>query len=449
MAENTPLFLTEEPGQTLTLDLNDPGNDTPDASDLSLSESGNAPGEYSTTVSTAITGLKRATVKSAGTPIAVFDVIMYDITDRLTCVQIGTAFAREEAAYPGRRIYIDTVNGTAGTVPCENGTVNRPVASWADAKTLATTLGYNEFYVVGGSTLTLSSSAADYNFDGENYAFYPNGENIGGTVVRNATVSMSVSSATTAGTKLIACRINQLIVSVGIELRDCLFINGNEHDLSPACKFYNCRSDTLAANPPIFDFQGSGLPSKTATFMNWVGDLRIKRLYNGGRCHIYGRGIITIDADCTGGLIRLRGDLEIDDDVSGGFDNLANGSIDYVKQPVNVKEIDDSEAAALFLSLLNRAGLAVQVDTSTEAATGTTFETTNTDIADDDELNGSAGTFLSLSGLANNIGTYFITDSQGTTANANNKLKLTVEGLTEAPAHGEYFLIQGARSRPS
>lgn len=446
---STPLLIIHKPGRTLTADIYPFGSDTAIVSGVTLTEETNRKGLYIGTVTDALAGLYEVHVKLGSVVKDVLDARFFDTTDGVLAVKSGTADTAIHVGYPDRKIYIDTVNGTSGDAPGYNGTIQRPVASWADAKTLAGLLGFNEFYVIGGSTLILSSSAADYNFDGENYAFYPNGENIGGTVVRNATVFMSVSSATTTATKLIACRINQLIVSVGIELRDCIFISGNEHDLSAYCKFYNCRSDTQAANPPIFDFQTAGLPVKTATFVNWVGDLRIKRLHNGASCHVYGRGIITIDADCTGGLIRLRGNFEVDDDVSGGFDNLANGSIDYVKQPVNVKELDDSEAAATFLSLLNRAGLAVQVDDSTDTPSTTTFETTNTDIADDDELNGLAGTFLSLSGLANNIGTYFITDSQGTTANANNKLKLTVEGLTQAPANGEYFLIMGARSRPS
>lgn len=450
MAEITPLFLTEEPDlQDLTLDLHEPENGTAAASDLTLSSSGNAPGEYSTTVTTALTGLHRASVKSAGTVIAIYEVILYDITDKLSCVELGTAAAREAAAYPGRRIYIDTVNGSAGTVPCENGTVNQPVKTWNDAKTLAETLGYTEFYVVSGSTLTLSSSAAGYNFNGENYSFYPNGYDIGGTIVRNALVYMSVSSATTTSTELIDCRISQLIISVGIELHNCFFISGSENEILGACKFYNCRADTLQSNPPIFDFQGSGsLPSNTAIFIDWVGDLRIKRIYYGAYAHIYGRGIITIDSDCTGGVIRLLGNLETDDNVSGGFDNLTNGSLDYFKQPVDVAELNKSAAAAEFFALLNRAGLLLVVDTTDEAATLTTFETTNTEILDDDELNGSTGTFVSLSGLTNNIGSYFVTDSQGATLNPHGKLKLTVEGLTEAPANGEYFLIMGARSRP-
>lgn len=449
MAEDTPVFMIEEPGQDLTVDFHAPGNGTAAASGLTLSESGNAPGEYSTIVSTALTGFHYAIVRSAGTAIDILEVILYDVTDKLTAVESG-ARAREAAAYPGRRIFIDTVNGMAGTVPCENGTINNPVDSWADAKTLATTLGYLDFFVVSGSTLTLSSSAADFNFNGENYAFYPNGKDISGCIVRNALVYFSVSSATTTETQLIDCLISQLVVSVGIVLRNCIFTSASEHELLGACKFYNCRSDTLQANPPIFDFQGSGsLPSNTAVFIDWAGDLRIKRLYYGGYAHVYGRGVVTIDSDCTGGVIKLRGNLETVDNVSGGFDNLANGSLDYVKQPVNMAEINDSEAAAYFLGLLNQAGLVVEVDSATEAPTAAGFETTNTDIADDDTLVGGAGTFVSLSGTPNNIGTYFVTASQGTTNNTHNKLKLTVEGLTAAPADGEYFLIFGARSRPA
>src|SRR6056300_665173 len=49
------------------------------------------------------------------------------------------------AEYQGA-IWIDTVNGTAGTTDYENGTPGNPVDSIADAYTLAASLGYSRFF---------------------------------------------------------------------------------------------------------------------------------------------------------------------------------------------------------------------------------------------------------------------------------------------------------------
>lgn len=451
MPENTPVYLTEEPGQTLVLDLHDPGDGTASASDLTLSESGNAPGEYSTTVTTAVTGLKRASVKSSGTVIAVYEVIMYDITDKLTCVELGTAAAREAAAYPGRRIFIDTVNGTAGTVPCENGTVNAPVDSWADAKTLAATLGYSEFYVVSGSTLTLTSSAAGYNFDGENYSFYANGKDINGTIVRRALVYMATASATNSTTQLIDCRISLIKTgATGIIVRDSLFVSASTHLLDGACKFYNCRCDTLQNNPPIFDFQGSGgLPYTTAVFMDWVGDLRLKRVYAAATVHIYGRGDVTIDSDCTGGLIKVVGMRPPIDNVSGGFDNLTYGTLDYEPLPADMTRINGSPEAAQAVQETHADSDRLVVDDTDFEPTTTAFETDGTDTADN-TFKGRTGTWFNASGSPANKGSFFIISSEGTTTNANDRVKIFIDPLrpmVNTPAAGDVFRVVGARTQ--
>lgn len=451
MAENTPLFLTEEPGQDLVLDLHEPDNGTAAASDLTLSASGNAPGEYSTTVTTALTGLHRASVKSAGTVIAVFEVILYDITDRLTCVELGTAYAREAAAYPGRRIFIDTVNGVAGTVPCENGTVNQPVDTWADALTLAETLGYSDFYVVSGSTLSLSSSGSNYNFDGENYAFYPNGQSINGTTVRNAIYYCSVSSSTNTATRLINCEISKLTMgsSAGINLIDCIFTTATEHDLQGICKLYRCRADTLLANPVLFDLQGSGSPYPTIALIDWVGDLRLKRLYYQGRVHVYGSGIITLDSDCTGGVLKRHGNLPLVDNVSGGFENLANGYLYYEPQPTNMIEINDSATAAQTVQEVHEDRDRLVVDDATFTPETGAFETDGTDTADD-TFKGRAGTWFSSSGSPANKGTFFVSSSEGTVTNSNGKVKIFIDPLrplATPPAAGDVFILLGARTQ--
>jgi hypothetical protein len=453
MAVDTDVIYLDQPGLDLTVDFypySGSGYGAAAATDLSFSESGTIDGVYTVTVSTALTGLHRAHVKESGQVIAIMEVILYDITDTLTLVETGTAEAMLAAAYPGRVVYIDTVNGTAGTAPGHNGTACQPVASWADAKTVADLLGYTSFYLVNGSNLSLSSSAANCSFDGENYSFNANGETINGAVVKNATVSFSVSSSTTSATTLINCKINLLNVTVGITLIDCIFTSGNEHELKGSCRFYRCCADTQLSNPPIFDLQGSGaFPSNTATFVGWNGDLRLKRVYSGSKVHIYGAGIITIDADCTGGVIRRHGDLQLVDNVAGGFENLASSLLEYEPQPVDMIEINGQADAAQTVQEVHQYVDRLTVVDSSFTRTETEFETDGMD-EDDDTLKGKTITWFNPSGAPANTGQYFILSSEGTINNSNGNVKITLDPLRPldaVPAVGDVIRILGARSQ--
>jgi len=82
------------------------------------------------------------------------------------------------------------------------------------------------------------------------------------------------------------------------------------------------------------------------------------------------------------------------------------------------------------------------VDTATFTATTTVFETDLTE-ASDDHFNNQAlvwGTGAANAGL-----TFFITDSEGTTTNVNNKVKLTTETMPNIPADTDTFIIVGGK----
>ena len=61
---------------------------------------------------------------------------------------------QEFQGYEEGAVWIDTINGTAGTTNFENGTVELPVLTLADAITIATSVGLTRFHVVVGSTTT-------------------------------------------------------------------------------------------------------------------------------------------------------------------------------------------------------------------------------------------------------------------------------------------------------
>lgn len=116
---------------------------------------------------------------------------------------------------------------------------------------------------------------------------------------------------------------------------------------------------------------------------------------------------------------------------------------DPATDTVNVGKVSGSTTAATNMKYINEAPLVLTVDNATFSPTTTAFETDGT-ITADDTLIGMAVTWASS---AANDGTFFIEASEGTTTNANNKLKITTETLPSAPANGDVLLVIGSKVR--
>jgi len=119
---------------------------------------------------------------------------------------------------------------------------------------------------------------------------------------------------------------------------------------------------------------------------------------------------------------------------------------DSTADTVDVGKINGSATAAQKCQYLNDAAIALTVDDATFTPTTTAFETDGI-ITDDDTLVGMAITWFNSSGSPANTGTYFISSSEGTTTNSNNKLKITTETMPAAPADGDVCVVIGSKVR--
>ena len=109
---------------------------------------------------------------------------------------------------------------------------------------------------------------------------------------------------------------------------------------------------------------------------------------------------------------------------------------------VDVGKISGDSGAADALERMLEGVQTGSADTTTASGTTTVFETSLTE-ASDDHYNNQA---LIWGASAANAGlTFYITDSQGTTANSNNKVKLTVQTMPNAPGNGDVFEIVGTK----
>ena len=79
---------------------------------------------------------------------------------------IGKTITSRTVGYQDGAVWIDTVNGSTGTVSWVNGTADNPVKTLAEAYTIASAVGLNAYVLAAGSSITLTQSAANTKFVG-------------------------------------------------------------------------------------------------------------------------------------------------------------------------------------------------------------------------------------------------------------------------------------------
>lgn len=237
-------------------------------------------------------------------------------TDQLLIAAVNIG---QSIGYANGSIWIDTIHGTAGTENFVNGTADNPVSTWADALTLSASLGINRFTIAAGSTITLTADSSEYEIMGNNYALAFNGQDVTGSKINGATVS-----GTYVGTTAILedCIINA-ITGPGITMRRCFY---NEvtitNNAGNAWYLNDCRSRVAGMGSAKFDF-GSGLTGTPAgettevSMRAYSGGIEILNMAPGDMLSLEGDGALTVNENCTGGIIAVRGNIRINDNSAG------------------------------------------------------------------------------------------------------------------------------------
>ena len=172
----------------LTADYFDPAADTV-ATVTTLTGHTPQTGDSFTRIGAAGAGLTDITINAASVDL-VWDEILtggtHNVADsagrRLRDLQ-------EFGVYELGAIWIDTINGTAGTTTFENGTAFNPVLTLADALTLSAATNLTRFVITQGSTITFAEAHINEYWFGEGWTLALGGQNIAGITIRNARVS--------------------------------------------------------------------------------------------------------------------------------------------------------------------------------------------------------------------------------------------------------------------
>lgn len=272
--------------------------------------------------------------------------------DNISIMGWATLDPSIDGTYDDGAIWVDTNNGTSGTVVGVNGTATNPVSSWADALTLNSSLGLKRFHLLGTSSITLTASVATYQIIGSGLCSV----NLGSQIITNAYFENSTITgiAGSGAARFYRCQSASLTIS------------GN-------CIFENCRLGTLStsvtnlflvncwayAGALVIDV-GATVGDSAFYLHNFHGFVAFSNLGQSGTDIVYltGSGDVQFNANCTGGTA----------DVIGKW-NLTDNSGNITINITDVWAIDDDQLAAvnLRLSLLGMVGGNVEPDTGNTA----------------------------------------------------------------------------------
>jgi len=208
-------------------------------------------------------------------------------------------------------VYIDSTNGTAGTVS-GIGTPTNPSSNLADATTIANRDNLTEFILVN-TDIVLTQNLQNWTFTGKGPEFNSSvdiaGFNVGGCKFKSVVMLGTMQGKIAAE----CCGIN-LISGLDGLFRSCGFQVNFSIAASANVTFADCFSEISGAIVPVATI-GSGA---SAGFRNYSGGLELRGMTVGNIVSVdLDPGDLVINADVSGGILRMRG--------VGGFTNNGTG----------------------------------------------------------------------------------------------------------------------------
>lgn len=218
-------------------------------------------------------------------------------------------------------ICINTMDGVSGTTP-PIGTSRMPVSNLADAQTLAATLGFRKYRIDYGS-LTLTDAHDRWEFEGNAAGTHVK---IGNTVNNSHFNGMQISGDGVGSpyTFFENCILWPDTSNIAGVFRDCV-ITDVLYLAAGDIIFNNCTS--LPSPYCTLDAQGNSVRIRVAGFN---GEIHLRNFGAGSYADFDMVGKVTLEDTCTGGIIEVRGEVELVDE--------STGALVYSKAAVNTRE---------------------------------------------------------------------------------------------------------------
>lgn len=234
----------------------------------------------------------------------------------------------EQIGYEGGAIWIDTVNGVAGTTVGENGTVNNPVDSITDALALAVAIGITRLRVASGSSITLVAALEGYEIYNFNWTLALGGQSVSGSCIGGAAVSGICTGV--IAPDFIDCQFGNATLPPSHLVR-CSFSGTITAGSAGSFFLENCYSAVAGTSAPTFDF-GSGLNASNVNFRHYSGGVEIQNMGAGSGSYnmsLEGFGQLIINANCSAtSTVAIRGNFTVTDNAGGAITLSDDARID-------------------------------------------------------------------------------------------------------------------------
>lgn len=282
------------------------------------------------------------------------------------------AIAGQTVGYADGAVWIDTVNGTAGTASFVNGVADNTVLTLADALTIATTLGVANFRVINGSTITLTTTTANKVFQGHEWTLALGGQNIASSAFFDAGVS---GTATGDAAEFQDCQIGNVTMAPS-QYYSCTFTGTFTVGSAGDFLFMDCASQVAGSGAPVFDYAAIG--ATTVSFRRWSGGLTVNNMATGDvmSVDVVSGGTITING--TGGTASIRGMCNVVDG-SGGAVTITETSV--LNQTVLATPTNVSDAQTAIIAQVDANETKIDTLTTNLAIVDTVVDGIQTDLS--------------------------------------------------------------------
>ena len=267
---------------------------------------------FTNQIVTDLAGIVHIRVNGTGLTTSSFDPDQVFVSKSDTSRSVG---------YAQGRIWVDTVDGTAGTESYVNGVADKKVDSFSSALTIGSNIGIHEYNMSPDSTLTLAANLNDAIVWGVGYALNFGGYDCGNTHFYHASPVNGVVVAASGHVDILDSIIANVTVDeshfTNCTLTGTITLGSAGGDV----RIVNCRSGIAGATTPVLDF-GTGSANHDVFFADYQNGIEIKNfnvVTTGGTdlLSMSGVGKLIVASTCDGGTINLRGIWEIIDNSGG------------------------------------------------------------------------------------------------------------------------------------
>lgn len=217
---------------------------------------------------------------------------------------VAHSVVNRSAGYANGAVWVDTLDGTDGTVVDTNGVVDNPSRTFADALVIAAGVPLKRFEVAAGSVITLTAAFEGKILTGTGWTLDLNGQSISNSTFVGASVS---GAATGVSAKMVHCDI-QTATLPACCYEQCHFKTVITLSAASDYLFDHCSSDVAGSGTPTIDF-GAAVGATSLSIRHYSGGIHILNMQAGDKMSLEGDGQYILNANCAGGELSVRGNF--------------------------------------------------------------------------------------------------------------------------------------------